>query len=65
MPENADFGSFGRYHEIPAGQMSPGMKRAYDFTFKLRGQVPGPHKIWLANPKIVRDDRSDWRLLPN
>ena len=23
-------------------------------TLKLRGLVPGPHKIWLANPKLSR-----------
>ena len=32
--------------------MSPEMKDAYDFTMKLRGVVPGPHKIWLANPRL-------------
>jgi 4-carboxymuconolactone decarboxylase len=47
-----DFGTFGRFVETPVGQMSPEMKTAYDFTMKLRGLVPGPHKIWLANPKL-------------
>jgi 4-carboxymuconolactone decarboxylase len=28
------------------------MKQAYDYTRKLRGLVPGPYKIWLANPKL-------------
>jgi len=28
------------------------MKAAYDFTMSLRGLVPGPHKIWLANPTL-------------
>ena len=27
------------------------MRDAYDYTYKLRGMVPGPHKIWLANPR--------------
>jgi hypothetical protein len=30
------------------------MKEAYDYTVKLRGLVPGPHKIWLANPALSR-----------
>jgi 4-carboxymuconolactone decarboxylase len=54
MPENFDFGTFGRYQETPVNEMSPDMKEAYDFTMKLRGLVPGPHKIWLANPTLSR-----------
>ena len=34
--------------------MSSDMKAAYDFTMELRGQVPGPHKIWLASPKLSK-----------
>jgi 4-carboxymuconolactone decarboxylase len=34
--------------------MSPEMKEAYDFTMKLRGLVPGPHRIWLANPTLSK-----------
>jgi 4-carboxymuconolactone decarboxylase len=52
MSENPDFGTFGRYQETSVDQMDPEMKAAYDFTTKLRGFVPGPHKIWLANPKL-------------
>ena len=52
MADTPDFGTFGRYQEIPVDQMAPEMKRAYDLTVKLRGQVPGPHKIWVANPKL-------------
>jgi 4-carboxymuconolactone decarboxylase len=53
MPyKSSDFGTFGRFVETPAAQMSPEMKKAYDFTIQLRGQVPGPHKIWLANPTL-------------
>ena len=52
MSDKADFGTFGRYNEVPVGEMSPKMKEAYEFTKKLRGQVPGPHKIWLANPQL-------------
>jgi 4-carboxymuconolactone decarboxylase len=52
MSEPSDFGTFGRYIETPVGQMSPEMRDAYDFTIGLRGLVPGPHRIWLANPKL-------------
>ena len=54
MSADSDFGSFGRYPETPIGEMSPEMKDAYDFTVSLRGQVPGPHKIWIANPKLSK-----------
>jgi 4-carboxymuconolactone decarboxylase len=50
--ESSDFGTFGRYVETPTDQMPPDMKAAYDFTMSLRGMVPGPHKIWLANPTL-------------
>ena len=52
MTDDPDFGTFGRFKETPIADMSPDMKAAYDFTMKLRGQVPGPHKIWLSNPKL-------------
>jgi 4-carboxymuconolactone decarboxylase len=35
-------------------EMDADMKSAYDYTLKLRGMVPGPHKIFLANPKLSR-----------
>ena len=52
MSANPDFGTFGRYRETPVDEMPRDMKVAYDVTTKLRGMVPGPHKIWLANPKL-------------
>ena len=52
MSENPDFGTFGRYEETSVDKMSADMRDAYDFTMKLRGQVPGPHKIWLSNPAL-------------
>src|ERR1700691_1589145 len=52
MKHNPVFGSFGRFQETPKAEMSPDMKAAFDFTMKLRGQVPGPHKIWICNPKL-------------
>ncbi|OBF50014.1 carboxymuconolactone decarboxylase [Mycobacterium sp. 852002-53434_SCH5985345] len=52
MSEASDFGTFGRFVETPVDQMDPAMKQAYEFTRVLRGLVPGPHKIWLANPAL-------------
>lgn len=52
MTEASDFGTFGRFRETPIDDMGSEMKAAYDFTMRLRGFVPGPHKIWLANPPL-------------
>ncbi|OBF46335.1 carboxymuconolactone decarboxylase [Mycobacterium sp. 852002-50816_SCH5313054-b] len=52
MSEASDFGTFGRFVETPVDQMDPAMKQAYEFTRELRGLVPGPHRIWLANPAL-------------
>ena len=43
----SDFGTFGRYMELPLDKMTEEQKRAYEFTVKQRGEVPGPYKIWL------------------
>jgi 4-carboxymuconolactone decarboxylase len=53
-PDPADFGTFGRYVETPVDEMPPEMRSAYEYTLRLRGLVPGPHKIWLANPKLSK-----------
>jgi 4-carboxymuconolactone decarboxylase len=34
--------------------MSPEMLDAFEFKKKLRGEVPGPHKIWPNNPKLSK-----------
>jgi 4-carboxymuconolactone decarboxylase len=52
MTDTADFGTFGRFVETPVDEMPPHMREAYEFTRTLRGLVPGPHKIWLANPTL-------------
>ncbi|WP_343710567.1 carboxymuconolactone decarboxylase [Mycobacterium sp.] len=52
MSTDTDFGTFGRFVETPVDEMPPAMKQAYEFTRALRGLVPGPHKIWLANPAL-------------
>jgi 4-carboxymuconolactone decarboxylase len=54
MSDRSDFGTFGRYVETSVDRMSAEMRDAYEFTRKLRGMVPGPHKIWLANPKLSK-----------
>lgn len=54
MTEKSDFGTFGRYDETPIERMSAETRDAYDFTKKLRGLVPGPHRIWLANPRLSK-----------
>jgi 4-carboxymuconolactone decarboxylase len=52
MSDSTDFGTFGRFTETPVENMPTEMKTAYDFTRRLRGLLPGPHKIWLANPRL-------------
>ena len=54
MGNSSDFGTFGRYNELPLGSMPPDMRAVYSYTETLRGLVPGPHKIWLANPQLLR-----------
>ena len=54
MSNATAFGTFGRFVETPVHSMPPDMKDAYEFTRELRGLVPGPHKIWLANPAISK-----------
>jgi 4-carboxymuconolactone decarboxylase len=54
MSRSADFGTFGRYQEILVEQMPSDMKAAYEFTTRIRKGLPGPHKIWLANPQLLQ-----------
>jgi len=54
MVDSTDFGTFGRYRETPVADMPADMRDAYDFTKGLRGLVPGPHRIWLANPTLSK-----------
>ncbi len=53
MADTPDFGTFGRYQEIPLDKMTAAEKAAYAFTVERRGQVPGPYKIWLQNPALI------------
>ena len=47
------FGTFGRYDEIPTDKLDDAQRQAYDYTLEVRGQVPGPYKIWLQNPDLI------------
>ena len=53
MPDADAFGTFGRYQELPLGEMTPEQRAAYDLTLQQRGQVPGPYKIWVQNPALI------------
>jgi 4-carboxymuconolactone decarboxylase len=53
MSKTSDIATFGRYSELPFEKMTADQKKAYDFTVKERGQVPGPYKIWLQNSKLM------------
>jgi 4-carboxymuconolactone decarboxylase len=53
MAGTSDFGTWGRYTEIPLDKMTAGQKKAYELAMKDRGQVPGPDKLWLQNPKLM------------
>jgi 4-carboxymuconolactone decarboxylase len=45
MTDSTDFGTFGRFTETPVNEMDAETRSAYEYTLKLRGLVPGPHKI--------------------
>lgn len=49
MAQHNDFGTFGRFRETLVVSMPADMREAYEFTKALRGLIPGPHRIWLAN----------------
>jgi 4-carboxymuconolactone decarboxylase len=54
VSDNTDVGTFGRLIETPLKDMGADMKSTYDFMMNLRGIVPVPHKIYLANPKLLQ-----------
>jgi len=49
-----DTPTFGRYAEIPYNQMTPEQQEAYRSLIEIRGQVGGPSKIWVHNPKLAK-----------
>jgi 4-carboxymuconolactone decarboxylase len=47
--------TFGRYAELPVDQMTPAQRDGYRAMVDgPRGRLPGPYKIWVHNPKLVR-----------
>jgi 4-carboxymuconolactone decarboxylase len=47
--------TFGRYAEIPVDQMTLEQREGYRFLVDgPRGRLPGPYKVWVHNPKLVR-----------
>lgn len=46
--------TFGRYAEIPLGEMTPGQREGYDLVVRERGQAPGPYKIFVQNPGLMQ-----------
>jgi 4-carboxymuconolactone decarboxylase len=50
----ADTPTFGRYAEIPYDQMTPEQKDGYASLMEARGRLPGPNKIYVHNPKLVK-----------
>jgi 4-carboxymuconolactone decarboxylase len=50
----ADTPTFGRYTEIPVDQMTPEQKQGYESLMEARGRLPGPNKIYVHNPKLVK-----------
>ena len=51
----SDKGTFGRYPEIPVDRMTPEQRAGYRFLVDgPRGRLPGPYKVWVHNPKLLR-----------
>ena len=47
--------TFGRYAEPPLDRMTPEQREGYRFIVEgPRGRLPGPYKIWVHNPKLLR-----------
>jgi 4-carboxymuconolactone decarboxylase len=51
MPETP---TFGRYAEIPYDQMTAEQQEGYRSLLETRGRLPGPNKIYVHNPKLVK-----------
>jgi hypothetical protein len=49
-----DTPTFGRYAEIPYDQMTPEQQDGHRSLIETRGQVGGPSKIWVHNPKLAK-----------
>ena len=53
MGDNIDFGTFPVCRDT-GGRDGAEIRSAYEYTLRQRGLVTGPHKIWLANPTLLR-----------
>ena len=49
-----DTPTFGRYTEIPFDKMTPEQQEGYRSLMEARGRLPGPNKIYVHNPKLVK-----------
>ena len=49
-----DIPTFGRYTEIPYDKMTPEQQEGYRSLLEARGRLPGPNKIYVHNPKLVK-----------
>ncbi len=47
-------GTFGRYEELPVDKMSDEQRAGYTDVSQSRGGLPGPYKVWVHNPKLLR-----------
>jgi 4-carboxymuconolactone decarboxylase len=54
MSDRSTFGTFGRYTEIPVDQMTPEQRNGYELVIQERGEAPGPYKILIQNPNLLR-----------
>ena len=49
-----DTPNYGRYAEIPYDQMTPEQQEGYRSLIETRGQLGGPTRIWVHNPKLAK-----------
>ena len=49
-----DTPNYGRYTEIPYDQMTPEQQEGYRSLIETRGQLGGPSRIWVHNPKLAK-----------
>jgi 4-carboxymuconolactone decarboxylase len=50
----ADTPNYGRYAEIPYDRMTPEQQEGYRSLIETRGQLGGPSRIWVHNPKLAK-----------
>src|SRR3954465_11568676 len=51
----ADNTTFGRYAGVPVEKMNQEQQEGYRYLVEgPRGRLPGPYKVWVHNPKLLR-----------